>query len=387
MPVRENPSIELFNKARKHVFSVLNKYEDYEKSKFFLKDPRYTKLSPASKSGLLAVLLFYSKYKKELKLTPALDCGDKTDFIGEIENRLSRIDVTTNPSYKKSKDYQDFIQDDWAFWLVNVDIKSDSIEPPVTFIPLHFPSCDVCYKACINPPTLITANHVIEEYIKKGSHLNISKEIPQVIQKGVYIRFNYVSEAFTENKDTIYEFNQRDTLIQNLNDDFVMIFLSKIPSKKIEPIFPDISYNLPPPFPMGFDPNSFSSFQIESNISMIHHPTEKSLFISTAYKNYRMVHLNWNELVTNGFIESDDRIIEKFKTNNRFIYWALDLEKTPSFIPCSYHGSSGSPIFNYQWKLIGMHIQGSRVNNNGGSQFIFSVGIPITLILDHITNL
>ncbi len=149
MPVRENPSIELFNKARKHAFSVLNKYEDYEKSKFFLRDPRYTKLSPASKSGLLAELLFYFKYKKDLRLTPALDCGDKTDFIGEIENHLSRIDVTTNLRYKKSKDYQDFIQDDWAFWLVNVDIKSDPIEPPITFIPLHFPSCDVCNKASI----------------------------------------------------------------------------------------------------------------------------------------------------------------------------------------------------------------------------------------------
>ncbi|MFX0172510.1 MAG: hypothetical protein ACFE9L_11365 [Candidatus Hodarchaeota archaeon] len=145
MPVKENRSIELFNKARKHAFSVLNKYNSYEKAQFFLKDSRYTQLSPTSKTGLLAELLFYSKYKRKLKLTPALDCGDKTDFTGEIENQLFRIDVTTNLKYKKTQDYEDFVQDGWAFWLVNVDIKSEDI----AFIPLHFPLCEVCNKASL----------------------------------------------------------------------------------------------------------------------------------------------------------------------------------------------------------------------------------------------
>jgi len=145
MPIRENPSIELFNKARKHAFSVFNKYQSFEKAKFFLKDVRYSSLTPSSRKGLLAELLFYSKYKRELKLIPALDCGDKTDFTGEIEGRLSRIDVTTNLKYKQRSNYEEFIYDNWAFWLVNIDISSEDI----AFIPLHFPLCEVCNKASI----------------------------------------------------------------------------------------------------------------------------------------------------------------------------------------------------------------------------------------------
>lgn len=39
--------------------------------------------------------------------------------IGEIEGRLSRIDVTINLKYKRRGDYQEFIYEDWAFgWLI-----------------------------------------------------------------------------------------------------------------------------------------------------------------------------------------------------------------------------------------------------------------------------
>ncbi len=143
---RENTAINLFNKARKHAFSVFNKYNSYDKSKFFLKDPRYSELKYTAKKGLLAELYFYSKYKKEFKLTPALDCGDKTDFTGEIESRLSRIDVTTNLSYKSRGDYSEFVHDGFAFWLVEVDFESNDI----TFIPLHFPQCENCKNPLYN---------------------------------------------------------------------------------------------------------------------------------------------------------------------------------------------------------------------------------------------
>jgi len=63
-----------------------------------------------------------------------------------------------------------------------------------------------------NPPTLLTANHVIEEYVKKESSPNKFIETLHVIQKGVYFRINYVNETFMENKNTTYDSNQ-----QNLN--------------------------------------------------------------------------------------------------------------------------------------------------------------------------
>lgn len=144
--LRENTVIELFNKARKHAFSVFNKYDSYDKSIFFLTDPRYSELNHTAKMGLQAELYFYSKYKKEFKLTPALDCGDKTDFTGEIESRLSRIDVTTNLSYKDRGAYSEFIYDGFAFWLVEVNLESGDI----MFIPLHFPQCENCEKPLYN---------------------------------------------------------------------------------------------------------------------------------------------------------------------------------------------------------------------------------------------
>jgi hypothetical protein len=58
--------------------------------------------------GLRTELNFFEKNHEEFRLTPALDVGDSCDFVGEIDGRMSRIDVTANISFKNLSKYEPF---------------------------------------------------------------------------------------------------------------------------------------------------------------------------------------------------------------------------------------------------------------------------------------
>ena len=229
-----------------------------------------------------------------------------------------------------------------------------------------------------DPPTLLTAYHVVEEYVK-GSNF----------KKGVYFRLNYNDHLFEETEANTYSFDSQDKIYLNEKEDFAVIILSKKPIDEIKFLSNNICYNLSPLFPACFDPELFSSYQLESNLSIIHHPAEKTKKIATANKNYRVVHVNWNDLLELGFIERNDEIIARLRTRQRFVYWALDQESSTPFVRCTDHGSSGSPIFNNQWKLIGMHIQGSRVKTRNGrvKYCVYGVGVPILIIIDQLQRI
>ncbi len=93
-----NPA-ECYNRARHHVFSIFHKYGKIDPNKFDAITEEL-ELSPTARTGLYAELQFYARYKDNMKLIVGLDCGDKTDFAGEIDGHIAEIDVTTNPDYK-----------------------------------------------------------------------------------------------------------------------------------------------------------------------------------------------------------------------------------------------------------------------------------------------
>ncbi|MHA1227955.1 MAG: trypsin-like serine peptidase [Candidatus Hodarchaeales archaeon] len=226
---------------------------------------------------------------------------------------------------------------------------------------------------CNDPFTLLTARHVVEKYIE-GSNF----------KKGVYFRLNYNDDLFKENETNTYIFNMQDKAYLNKTEDFAVIILSRTPTKEITSLYTDISMTLPPSSPSSYD---FPSCQPGSNISIIHHPTEESKYIATTNENYCVVHVNWNYLLNIGYMKKNNPNVAKFKTRQRFAYWAMHQKSTTSTpIRCTDCGSSGSPIFNKQWKLIGMHIEGSRLKTQNGESkyFKYGIGVPISLIIKHL---
>lgn len=105
-PKREHPAA-LFNKVRRHMFSVYEKTRDFDKSLQVLKSYRIIR---PWKHGLKAELLFYDKFYTKLKLDPLLDAGVKADFSGVRNKKAVNFDVTTNLEYKDINKYVDAMQ-------------------------------------------------------------------------------------------------------------------------------------------------------------------------------------------------------------------------------------------------------------------------------------
>lgn len=126
---------ELYNKARHHAFSMLR----YRGTDDVIKELSniYVDLPQEALCGLIAELRFYLNYSKLFKLVPALDCGDKTDFSGLINNEMARIDVTTNATFKKLDNYDQPIEMTGSkYYLATVDSKTGKL---IELIPLDVP--------------------------------------------------------------------------------------------------------------------------------------------------------------------------------------------------------------------------------------------------------
>lgn len=125
---------ELYNKARHHAFSMSDHSIDCVVK--ILRE-EYGSLPNQSLCGLIAELNFYHNYRKAFNLIPALDCGDKTDFVGFINKEIARIDVTTNPSFKKLANYDHPIEMTGnKYYLATVDFKTGNL---IDLIPLNIP--------------------------------------------------------------------------------------------------------------------------------------------------------------------------------------------------------------------------------------------------------
>lgn len=126
---------EEYNRARHHAFSTIHKTHNLDD---VLKCVNKYELSSTSKSGLLAELKFYERYRETYELIVAADCGDKTDFIGSINNTTARIDVTTNLKYKNKEDYHNLIvYSKMPYYLALVDKDSGAL---IKLDPLALPT-------------------------------------------------------------------------------------------------------------------------------------------------------------------------------------------------------------------------------------------------------
>ena len=96
----------LYNEVRHHAFSLFHKDLNIDINQILnIIEKEHDPLPQKAKIGLLRELKFYKKYRKQYSLTPTLDCGDKSDFVGKINNKMGRIDVTSSLEFKKLDDY------------------------------------------------------------------------------------------------------------------------------------------------------------------------------------------------------------------------------------------------------------------------------------------
>jgi len=136
---QEFNTLDIFGKCRHHLFSNYNKFGDLDNSiNYVLKGGLYPLLDKPSLVGLEAELKVFDMYKDDWNLTPALDSGDHTDFTGVINKEQVRLDVTTNPEYKKLQDYEKFQKEGKRYLIVNLNIKNEEVE----LIDINFPFCE-----------------------------------------------------------------------------------------------------------------------------------------------------------------------------------------------------------------------------------------------------
>lgn len=113
-----------YNQCRHHVFSTYNKCGT-EKAYECLYSYKGNMLNTAW-IGLKAELDFYSRHKDEYMLDISADCGNKCDFIGNIEGLNGcRIDVTTNLDFKKLEDYEPIQKKDQRMYKIVIMDKDN----------------------------------------------------------------------------------------------------------------------------------------------------------------------------------------------------------------------------------------------------------------------
>jgi len=97
--------------ARRYVFSSYNLAcregrGGKESAEFALVESyKHGRVDLLGGKGVGAEILFFERFRSKLKLVPTLDCGDHTDFVGVLEGKMLRFDVTTQLRTKDPKDY------------------------------------------------------------------------------------------------------------------------------------------------------------------------------------------------------------------------------------------------------------------------------------------
>lgn len=110
---------EIYNKIKNITFSLLNR--DGKANAYNYLNSKKSELSESSWKGLKAELDFYVGYQQIFSLTPTLDYGIKSDFVGILDkNGMCRIDVTTNLDVKKLKSFDPIIQRDNLLYKIAV---------------------------------------------------------------------------------------------------------------------------------------------------------------------------------------------------------------------------------------------------------------------------
>lgn len=112
----------------------------------------------------------------------------------------------------------------------------------------------------------------------------------------------------------------------------------------------------------------------------MHHPGNSVKKIATAYKNYSVVFGSTPRI---GNYVTDDMYQDCFVKQVVYLYYALASDQNPIFMRCTLGGSSGAPLFDGEWRLVGMHLGGLYRSENRSELDFVSEGRPIHhIILD-----
>ncbi|MBA7518993.1 hypothetical protein ES705_11067 [subsurface metagenome] len=162
---------------------------------------RAKKITPNLKAGLKAEILFYDRYKDDLKLEALLDAGVKADFMGIQKGQPVNYDVTTNLKYKDIEDFREVMQKkEKLYTIALVNLRSEEVE----FFPLKFPICPKCnyfshYLLYIYPPDT------------KFLHFNEMSGIQTIVQFCPYCgfydevrEFSYHIHTFKKEEELLY---------------------------------------------------------------------------------------------------------------------------------------------------------------------------------------
>jgi len=145
----------IYNEKRRIIFSQADKNLN-EAQKWL--DGYKQILGTKGYKGLSAELEFYAKYGKDYHLTPALDCGDSTDFSAVIDGNAFRIDVTTNLNFKELEKYEPYQTNGKQYKIALY--TGDNFE----LIDINFPFCSNCgYGRIFNIALLHGQNFKNEE--------------------------------------------------------------------------------------------------------------------------------------------------------------------------------------------------------------------------------
>lgn len=146
----KNPA-HIYNEKRRIILSGM--MNDPAKARKWL-DGYRSVLGGKGYTGLKAEVDFFERYRDAYRLTPALDIGDVTDFVGEIDGRMQRIDVTTNIDFKKLDNYEPFQAGGHRYRIAVWDGSDFEL------VDINFPFCDECGDGRVLPTGLLgSENH------------------------------------------------------------------------------------------------------------------------------------------------------------------------------------------------------------------------------------
>lgn len=116
--------------VRHHAFAAYNKTRSHRCAQHII-DERFIKgdINEKQDIGVDLELRFYHDFKDKFDLIPALDCGEKVDFVGQIKGRMVWFDVTWNKSKKDYRAYLNYkyhlvvewdkVQGKWAWFVAD----------------------------------------------------------------------------------------------------------------------------------------------------------------------------------------------------------------------------------------------------------------------------
>ncbi|MGM0561693.1 MAG: hypothetical protein ACQETX_11570 [Pseudomonadota bacterium] len=159
--IKERNPAQIYNEKRRIVLRKM--MADPSKARKWLDGYREV-LGRQGYAGLKAELDFFERYRYTYQLTPALDVGDATDFVGEIDGRMQRIDVTTNIKFKKLETYEPF-QTDGHLYRIAVWDGGD-----FELVDINFPFCDDCGDGRILPTGILLGENYNRHGESQWSH-------------------------------------------------------------------------------------------------------------------------------------------------------------------------------------------------------------------------